>query len=390
MVTKKNILIISPFFFPEPISTGKFNTDIAIALKEQGYHVSVLCSHPLYPKWVPEKSNARLDGINIIRGGSWVRYSKSPFIRRAILEIWFTLFLLFKYPKYARGIDVIIPVFPPSLGFFILLPLIKSRILKVGMVHDLQEVYSQEKKGIINKWISSAINYVERKTFKACNRLIFLSEEMKQTAKQLYDLSEEKLYVQYPFANITPGKITNDLSKILPDHAKHVVYSGALGEKQNPDEVYAFFDFASKKTENVQFHFFSQGLNFEKLKQNNTNNKIHFSDLVPRENVEELYFRSSVQIIPQKPGTSKGSLPSKLPNVLAAGCKMLFITDKDSEIEEIFNRYKLETVVTTWDNAILYNELKRLLADDDTKKRHHTEIAKKLFSLESMTKKIIA
>jgi hypothetical protein len=50
--------------------------------------------------------------------------------------------------------------------------------------------------------------------------------------------------------------------------------------------------------------------------------------LVAREHLEELYLRSNLQIIPQKPNTSKGSFPSKLANLLASGCNILLITDK--------------------------------------------------------------
>ena len=42
----KKIVLISPFFYPEPISTGKFNTDFALKLQEEGHQVTVLCSHP--------------------------------------------------------------------------------------------------------------------------------------------------------------------------------------------------------------------------------------------------------------------------------------------------------------------------------------------------------
>ena len=68
-----------------------------------------------------------------------------------------------------------------------------------------------------------------------------------------------------------------------------------------------------------------------------------------KENLEELYSKSSVQIIPQKENTSKGSLPSKFPNLLASGCKVLVITDPESEIEELFINNNLDLVVTNWE-----------------------------------------
>ena len=90
----RNILIISPFFSPELISTGKFNTDMALALRDEGHYVTILCSHPLYPKWKTVKSNEQIPGIKILRGGLRVRYPKKTVFRRAILEIWFASFVL--------------------------------------------------------------------------------------------------------------------------------------------------------------------------------------------------------------------------------------------------------------------------------------------------------
>jgi len=56
LTNTKNILLISPFFFPEPISTGKFNTNFVTALTAQGHKVTVLCFHPFYPDWKAKKS----------------------------------------------------------------------------------------------------------------------------------------------------------------------------------------------------------------------------------------------------------------------------------------------------------------------------------------------
>ena len=389
-VESKNVLIISPFFFPELISTGKFNTDIAISLKNRGHKVVVLCSHPLYPNWIPEESHEKIKGIKIIRGGLNINYTKKPLVRRLILELWFTLFLFKNILKYRNKVDIVIPVYPPSLAFFFNLIFLNKKVKKVGMVHDLQEVYSQGKKGVFNKIISFFINKVEGATFRKCDKLIFLAEEMKDTAKSFYNLDESKLLVQYPFSTMKMENITNDLEETLPREKIHIVYSGALGEKQNPEGILHFFEYASNILKNVNFHFFSQGQIFDMMKNKNRNTFIKFHDLVPRDNIEELYSRSDIQLIPQLSGTSKGSLPSKLPNILASGCKTLFITDPDSEIEKLFHKYKLEKVVSSWDNEVLITALISLLKENDNEiSLKHKRVSRELFSLDSMIKKII-
>ena len=60
---------------------------------------------------------------------------------------------------------------------------------------------------------------------------------MKKEAKKLYNLAEDKLEVQYPFITIK-DKITNDLESIFDGSKINIVYSGALGEKQNPTQAF--------------------------------------------------------------------------------------------------------------------------------------------------------
>lgn len=386
---KKKILFLSPFFYPELISTGKFNSDIVIALRDNGYKVTVICSHPIYPKWIVKKSTAQLKGINIIRGGGYLKYSKKPLIRRLILELWFTLYVLKNVHNFRKKIDVIIGVIPPSLAFYFSIPYIGKNVKKIAIIHDLQEVYSKKKKGLINRLINFFIHNVEGKTIRNFDKVIFLSNEMKETAKDYYKLSVQKLYVQYPFSTLKSNNLTNDLNEVLPIDKINIVYSGALGEKQNPKGVYDFFNFASQEMHNVLFHFFSQGQIFENLKITNKNDKIKFHDLVPRENIEELYRRSSVQLIPQLPNTSLGSLPSKLPNLLASGCKILFITDSNSEIEYLFKKYNLNKVITSWDNDIILQSLRELLNQKTCNIKNQQRVAEELFSIDSMVKTIL-
>ena len=391
MSLPKNILVISPFFFPELISTGKFNADMVIGLRDKGHHVKVLCFHPFYPKWKIEKSEAKLENVEIIRGGKRIFYSQKNIIRRFILEFSFAFFVLRKIFKHQKNIDIIIPVFPPSFVFYAVLPFLKKHIKKVGIIHDLQEVYSKNKKGFLYKLIGKIIHHIEKKGFNACDKLIFLSEEMKNVAKESYHLSAKKLSVQFPFVTINTNLKTTqyNLEKQLPENVKHIVYSGALGEKQNPEELYDVFNYCSGKLPDLRFHFFSQGSRFEELKQNNINKKIKFHDLVAKENIEELYERSFIQFVPQAIGTSKGSLPSKLPNLFASKCNIICITDAGSDIDLLFKKHQLKDVITSWDKDIILNSIDEFLHEKTSNFSKQNQISKELFHINSMINSIL-
>ncbi len=387
MNSKKNILIISPFFFPEPISTGKYNTELALALANKGYNVTFLCYHPFYPEWKIKTSNLKLENIRIIRGGKHLYFSRKTFLRRIILELSFAFFIFRKLWFHQKNKDILITIFPPSLAYYISIPFLKKRINKLGIVHDLQEVYSAEKKGFLNRIVKFFINKVEKKCFQKNDKLIFLSTEMKNEAKRIYNLKESTLKVQYPFININYNK-TNNLTKIINKNSTNIVYSGALGEKQNAFKLYKFFNEASKKDLTLKFYIFSEGTVFNKLKNENLNKNILFNNLVDKENLKELYDLSDVQIIPQKENTSKGSLPSKLPNLLASNCKVLIITDLNSEMEKIFKDNNLTKICTSWNIDNLIESLNNLLKSKiDYQKQN--EVAKKLFSIDSIISEIL-
>jgi colanic acid biosynthesis glycosyl transferase WcaI len=385
----KKILILSPFFYPEPISTGKFNTDFAKKLQEEGHQVTVLCSHPFYPEWKTKFSSETLEDIKIVRGGEKIKYSKKVSLRRLVLELWYAYFILKNIKKYQKHIDIIIPIFPPSLAFCLASFFIKKEVKKIGIIHDLQIIYSLQKKGIFSNLISFFIKKVEKFCFKSCDKLIFLSDEMKKEAVNIYSIRKEKCEVQYPFTSINDISISDNLKNILPKNQHNIVYSGALGEKQNPHELLKVFAFISKNTPNTVCYFFSQGPIFEELKKINNNKKIHFYPLVKKEDIQELYSRSSIQIVPQLPNTSNGSLPSKIPNILVSGTKVLVITDKNSELELLFKKYNLQKVITSWDKRVIELSIRELL-DQKIDLNTQKTIAQKLFNINSLIGKVIS
>ena len=385
----KKILILSPFFYPEPISTGKFNTDFAKKLQEEGHQVTVLCSHPFYPEWKTKFSSETLENIKIVRGGEKIKYSKKVSLRRLFLELWYAYFILKNFKKYQKHIDIIIPIFPPSLAFYFASFFIKKEVKKIGIIHDLQIIYSLQKKGFFSNLISFFIKKVEKFCFKSCDKLIFLSDEMKKEAVNIYSIRKEKCEVQYPFTSINDISISDNLKNILPKNQYNIVYSGALGEKQNPHELLKVFAFILKNIPNTVCYFFSQGPIFEELKKINNNKKIHFYPLVKKEDIQELYSRSSIQIVPQLPNTSNGSLPSKIPNILVSGTKVLVITDKNSELELLFKKYNLQKVITSWDKHVIELSIRELL-DQKIDLNTQKSIAQKLFNINSLIGKVIS
>ena len=380
----KNILLLSPFFYPEPISTGKYNTIIAKELSSEVDSIDVLCAHPIYPKWEVEPTNKQLNGMKAIRGGKWLKFPKNILLRRTVLEIWFFLFVFYKMFTSNKKYSHVVAIFPPSL-FMMLVPMLARKSQLIGIVHDLQGIYAKQNSGLAKKIIFSAIKKVELRAFSSCDKLIFLSEDMQKSAMKEYLLKKDKCSVHYPFVAINEFKNNNNLANIIKIDQSTLVYSGALGEKQAPEQLANFMNEFSKANDDVEAYIFSQGPIFEALKVRFTN--INFHGLVEEEDLPELLLRSSIQILPQATGTSDGSLPSKLPNLLAGKCKILCITDEGSELVRILNTYTGAKVTNSWDSnhliAITEDLLEYELEDSD-----NTSLLA-MFRKESLVKRIL-
>ncbi|NBD22209.1 glycosyltransferase [Aquabacterium fontiphilum] len=349
-VVQQEILILSPFFYPEPISTGKYNGLVAQGLAGRGARVAAICSYPIYPDWVPQRDPSELPGVEALRGGAWIKYPQKPLLRRAVLEPWYLLHCASQMLKVGRNADRVLAVFPPSL-FMLVVPMLARRGAKIiGIVHDLQGVYAARKSGTAAKLLQSAIGWVERRAFAACDHLVFLSETMRDVTVDTYGLDVRRTSVHYPFVTIpddTPGADA-ELDHYFQPGLKSLVYSGALGEKQAPDKLVALMLEVLERHPDWQARVFSQGPVFERLKATVSHERLAFHPLVDARLLPALLKRSDVQVVPQDTGTSDGSLPSKMPNIIAAGTRLLCITDPASELERLVNSYPAGVACTNW------------------------------------------
>ncbi len=387
MPARRSILYISPFFFPELISTGKYNMYLVKALVESDCAVDVLCSHPLYPKWKPQVTDKTLDNVTIIRGGGHVRYTKKPLIRRLILEIWMLLFVFRKLIFSKKQYDLIVIVFPPNLVGLLVRVLRKKDTRVVGVVHDIQGVMANAKKGLVRSLVMKGIHVVEEYSYRVCDNLIFLSENMRKTALDLYSIKKNNTIIRYPFVTIGEEGSEHSLDEMFSGIEKSVVYSGALGEKQAPEKLAKLFRGLIDADDDVHAFIFSQGNAFDQIKHRYTHKRLHYYPLVKEDQLFELIKRSTVQIIPQDIGTSDGAFPSKLPNILAANTKLFCITNKEGELDSLLSSYSRSMLCHSWEGA--ERKLLEFLHAEDLHLSSDDRAILEKFSLSSLVDSIV-
>jgi colanic acid biosynthesis glycosyl transferase WcaI len=350
------LLFISPFYKPELISTGKYNTALVAALVARGQRVRVLTGYPTYPNWQPKPCSDFDTSVEVVRGGLWLRYPRSPLLRRLLLEVWFFIHVVRHFVKWRREISKVVCVMPPSIYVFGVAWLMPSQVECIGIVHDLQGVHAAAG-GHFRRLLAKIMSRLEGAVFRRFSLLIFLSESMLKHASTVHGIRKGKSRVCYPFVTTGDTAAMDGQIDCLPEGMLNVVYSGALGEKQNPDLLYRFMDSLATSSPGVMCHIFSGGPDFERLRTAATPNpRLRMHDLVPEEQLINLYRRSDIQIIPQATRTGHGSLPSKLPNLVTAGCYVLAICDADSELARLVNRMSCGSICPTWAIEEMLNE----------------------------------
>jgi glycosyltransferase involved in cell wall biosynthesis len=389
------ILVLSPFFHPEPISTGRYNSFLAMALAERGISVDVICFHPFYPDWHPNRSEKKLSGVHIFRGGAWIRFPKKRIMRRAVLEVGFVLYLLRHFGRINKY-SHIVAVLPPMLFVPLLRLAAAPGATVTAIVHDLQGIMASVDLSKNSSIFLGFIRILERLVLGCCHKVVALSSSMASFISESYKIPSSKIAICWPFITLDTQDKGLQLVHIFADGKKHIVYSGALGKKQNPQGLFSFFLNLVHRRDDVVCHVFSSGPIFESFRSlyKMTGNRLLFHDLVPDRDLFELYQRSHIQVIPEQIGFSTGAIPSKLPNLMASGVPILYIGQKNSDVRHIIEKADAGMCSDSWDPEKLCVITERLLLESAGRSRKERRLAfyekfGSLFSVESLIKELL-
>ena len=343
MLNKQKILFISPFYYPEKISSAKYNKYLVDSLISK-LNVDVYCMHPFYPDW---KSKRAIGNKNTFRPEWLPSFPKSMFLKRLILEFGFLFNTLLYLSKNKKKYGGVICISPPSL--FLLVSIFFNK--KIVIIHDLQSIHSLESTFII-KFFSRFIRVIEKFILSKFNNKYFLSNEMSKS------LNLTNSFVFYPPFNVIRKKNLS-FEKKFNFNKNTIIYSGALGEKQNPLKLMEFIKMYIHSHNNFCCYIFSSGPLFEYCKEKFSSKKINFHSLVKEKDLFSLYNNDAIHLIPQKRKTSRGSLPSKLANLVYCNSKLISITDKNSELDDILSNFENNIRIYNWS----YNEFSCALND---------------------------
>ena len=246
------------------------------------------------------------------------------------------------YIMFRRKIDKVLFVSnPPVLPFVgLFLSSIKKFEYDV-LVYDiypdalLNFGYITEKSIIYRFW-----EKMNKKTYKSANRIFTISEFMKKVISRT--ATEKEIEVVYPWVDtsfIVPKNKSDNwfVEKHNLLDKKVVLYSGNMGITHDLMVVLqAAKVLLEKKDERFQFLFIGDGVQLKDLMKFKEDNLLENLSFLPYQDADVLPFSftsADFGIVSLGTGAEGLSVPSKMFYLLAAGCSVISISDKGSEIE---------------------------------------------------------
>lgn len=337
--------IISEMFYPDEVSTALIMTEIAEKFADSE-KVGVICGPKGYEKSYNQQKRELHDNIDIQRVNV-VDLNKNKIslrvIRMFLLTIGMTFGVLTKIKKGDEVLVVTNPIF--------LLPIISilKRVLKFKLnilVHDVfpdNLLPAQLAKSSSFKY--KTLNNIFNWAYNQSDNLIVLGEDMKVIMMKKLKIKSDKIKIIpnwydpniYPIKNFSVSDYYN-----IDMQGKIVIgFAGNIGRLQG---LHEFIDcFIKADNEDLFLVFTGDGAVKAELeteiRQKDINN-ILFVGSKPRNEQNEFLNACDIGLITLSSGMKGIGVPSKTYNIMAAGKPILYIGDKDSEVDCYINKYK--------------------------------------------------
>tara|TARA_Y100000590_G_C15678190_1_gene998801 strand:- start:409 stop:1617 length:1209 start_codon:yes stop_codon:yes gene_type:complete len=314
---KKNIVIFTPYYYPEPFPINTFVKDLS--KNSDVRSIKIITALPNYRKYgfydgysfFGPFSNTEKK-ISITRLLIIPRYSNSSFSILLFYVSFFlsALFYLFYFSiKNRKKYDHILtfcgsPVYVGYLGIF------ASKLMKIESSQWVQDIWPeaiQTTKGLKNKKIINTINFLQNQMWKYSD--ILFSESYLLTKYLKSKFPHKKIKTLYN--PVRKKEVSNCISNRKTKNKLMFSYTGNIGGAQNLDKILeAFSDLNQDKFE---LHMCGDGplVNEFKIKFNQKN--IFWHGWLTGKDLDDIYVNSDFFILSlNSEGRQSLILPSKL------------------------------------------------------------------------------
>lgn len=342
------IWIVSELFAPDDAATAHLMTQIAEGLagesKNSNYSISVICAQPTYTSR-GQKALRRevINGVQINRCWS-TTFSKDRLMLRGVnvITIMMTFFIKMLF-RFRRGDRVLVVTNPPPLPFVATLAAKMRGARTYLLIHDIYPDVL-----VPTGFTQSAslpyrfIDFATRRLYQSVNQIITIGRDMKKLVLKKDPQLESKVSVITNWADDQMRRVPAENNKFKSETSGEneliIQYSGNMGRTHGLNIIAEAATILEQKGfSEVRWMMWGWGGGKQNLKQICNEKKLKsvtILDPVPREDLAALISAADISIISFIPEMSGISVPSRMYNILAAGCPIIGITEPDSELAQ--------------------------------------------------------
>lgn len=341
------------------VSIGSFDTqysdyhiirDIIIGLLERGHQVHLIQKQYLDKPQYPEVFTKYLGNQLQVQNIRFEKKAKSDLKARYFADLryyWQACSLMRK--------DLPDKIFLQSNNTSFFTVFYAKHILKRPLLYNEQDIFPENAyyAGIISEhsMVYRVAHALQKYTYKNATALSTISNDMKTTLVARYGIPADKIPVVYNWgheelkAHSKPENTFLDKYPKLPEEFR-VMYAGNLGKMQNVELVLETAALM-KDDSHIRFYIVGNGVNEENLKafaREKELSNVVFLEMLPPEEVADLYAAADVNLIPLQKGLIYAALPSKTADCLMAGKPIITCVDQDSKFAKLFKQYSVRNV----------------------------------------------
>lgn len=364
----KNILYLSPYFWPEEIGSAPYSTELAIWLQQQGHKLRVVAFRPHYPKI--EDFGAWGQGARDEETFGEIRISRIPVggrgagglkerIRndvRFLLGVWSRAFR-----GRFRGTEIIVTYVPSILTLFAALPVrLVTRSRMIAVVHDIESGLAHSLGLTTNKVVLSVMRFVERIALNSADHVVVLTEGMRSELL--------RVGCRRPISVVSIWASTSPEAAVPERPPVKLMYSGNFGKKQNLDQLIPLIKRLSNENQSIRVVMQGDGsekVRLERLFVEAGISNTEFTPLVPLSQFMSSLQSAHIHLVPQALNVANYALPSKLFSIMSAGRPFLCIAEPGSPLDLLTQQSAAGICVPPNDEERLFHAIASLAVNTD-------------------------
>ena len=326
---KKNILIVSQYFYPEQFRVN----DIAVEWAKRGHNVTVLTGIPNYPQgrfykgysWFRKRSED-WNGVKIIRIPLIARGKSSIGMILNYFSFVISGFFWKCFTKLKADLVFTVEVSPMTQALVGVWYSKKHKVPNYLYVQDLWPENVEIVTGIKNSFVIGSINKMVNYIYRNCDKIFATSPSFVDSIQKRVDGKNVIYWPQYAEEFYCPTEKKSDL--IPQDGILNITFTGNIGTAQGLEILPDTAKLLKGQGVKVRFVIVGDGRNKENLirciKENDVEEYFHLISWQPAEKIPEILSASDAAFVSFADNALYAmTIPAKLQSYMACGIPIL-------------------------------------------------------------------